>query len=58
MSYQLALVVQSLIEREICLSMEREIIEALPLYPEERERTSARHASRYFASSAKQSAMH
>jgi len=35
--YFIALVVQSLIEREIRQSMKRENIETLPLYPEERE---------------------
>lgn len=35
--YFIALLVQSLIEREIRRSMERENIESLPLYPEERE---------------------
>jgi transposase len=35
--YVISLLVQSLIEREIRRSMEREGIESLPLYPEERE---------------------
>jgi len=35
--YYLALLVQALVERELRLSMKREKIESLPLYPEERD---------------------
>ena len=34
--YFLALLVQALIERELCLAMKRDYIEHLPLYPEQR----------------------
>jgi len=47
----LALLLQSLIERELRLAMDREGIEALPLYPEEREnhRPTAEQVFRLFS---------
>jgi len=35
--YFLALLVQALIERKLCLAMKREKIQELPLYPEQRQ---------------------
>jgi transposase len=58
--YFIALVVQSLIEREIRLSMERQDIEALPLYPEEREnkRPTCEQIFRLFSLAERQILMH
>jgi transposase len=58
--YFIALVVQSLIEREIRLSMERAGIEALPLYPEEREnkRPTCEQIFRLFSQSERHALKH
>jgi transposase len=58
--YFIALLVQSLIEREIRRSMERENIEAVPLYPEEREnkRPTCEQIFRLFSLAERQSLMH
>ena len=58
--YFIALLVQSLIEREIRRSMERENIEAVPLYPEEREnkRPTFEQIFRLFSLAERQSLMH
>jgi transposase len=49
--YFLALLVQALIERELRLAMQREKIEALSLYPEERttQRPTAEQIMRWFS---------
>lgn len=58
--YFIALVVQSLIEREIRHAMERENIEALPLYPEERKnkRPTCEQIFRLFSLAERQILMH
>jgi transposase len=58
--YFIALLVQSLIEREIRRSMERENIEALPLYPEEREnkRPTCEQIFRLFSLAERQTLIH
>jgi transposase len=58
--YFLALLVQSLIEREIRLGMKRENIESLPLYPEERlcHRPTSEQIFRLFSITQRNSLIH